>query len=353
MANKKTILVAPLNWGLGHATRCIPIINELLAHNYQVLLASDGAALSLLQKEFPHLPSLELPDYKITYAQNARGFKWKLASQALHILRAAGQEKKIIRQLVATGQIHGIISDNRLGVRHKKVPSVYVTHQLEVLSGATTWLTTRLHRAVIKKHNACWVPDTAGSNNLSGRLGHPKKLPTQVSYLGILSRMKKTNLQKKYDIAVLLSGPEPQRSLLEVHLKKELQTVNKKIVFVLGKMDNQPTCHQENHFVIYNYLTSQELEQLINQSELVISRSGYTTLMDLATLEKKAFFIPTPGQYEQEYLAKRLQRLGIAPQCSQAVFTAKELEKTSDFKGLTRLPQAESWSLRFKLFEGK
>lgn len=353
MPNKKTILVAPLHWGLGHATRCVPIVRELLNQGYQVLLGSDGAALELLRKEFPQLPFVELPSYQIRYSKKGTTLKWKLFAGSVKIWSAVQKEKKIIHKLVTTGQIQGIISDNRWGVRHKKVPSVYITHQLRVLSGKTTWLTTLIHTQIIQKFDACWVPDTAGEDNLSGQLGHPRNLPPHVSYIGVLSRMKKKVMPPQYDLLVLLSGPEPQRTLLEEKLKKELSGLDKKIAFVLGKMEKTQSRVQEKNFTLYNYLTTKDLEEIINRSSLIISRSGYTTLMDLAAMGKKAFFIPTPGQYEQEYLAQRLDYQGIVPYSTQANFKATDLEKASQYSGLQPIEVGNLWKSRFILFEGK
>lgn len=353
MHEKKTILVAPLHWGLGHATRCIPIINALIENDYTPLLASDGAALELLRKEFPNLESIELPSYQITYAKKASGFKWKLLFDSPKMLKAINDEKKVVKQLVAEGRIDGIISDNRLGVRNKKVPSAFITHQLNVLTGNTTWLSTKMHFDIIKKFDICWVPDIAGVNNLSGKLGHPEKLPEHVKYIGPLSRMKKRPLEKKYDILVLLSGPEPQRTILEEKLMLELKNSEKKILFVLGKVEEKKLAYNEENFRVYNFMGSRALEKAINESEVVISRSGYTTIMDLAVLEKKAFFIPTPGQFEQEYLAKRLKTLGMVPSCKQDNFKIDKLENIAVFKGLKNPGSNSDLKSIFSLFEGK
>tara|TARA_R110000850_G_scaffold254614_1_gene380229 strand:- start:118804 stop:119865 length:1062 start_codon:yes stop_codon:yes gene_type:complete len=353
MQENKTILVAPLHWGLGHATRCIPIINALIENDYTPLLASDGAALELLRNEFPNLEFIELPSYQITYAKKASGFKWKLLFDSPKMLKAINEEKKIVKQLVSEGRIHGIISDNRLGVRNKRVPSAFITHQLNVLTGNTTWLSTKMHLDIIKKFDACWVPDIEGVGSLSGKLGHPEKLPENVKYIGPLSRMKKRQLDKKYDILVLLSGPEPQRTILEEKLMLELKNSEKKILFVLGKVEEKKHTYNEENFRVYNFMSSKALEKAINESEVVISRSGYTTIMDLAVLEKKAFFIPTPGQFEQEYLAKRLKTLGMVPSCKQDNFNIEKLDNIAVFKGLKSPGTNMDLKSIFSLFEGK
>ena len=207
---KKRILVAVLNWGLGHATRCIPIIKALQEHNFKVFIASDGAALELLKKEFPNIKAFELPSYNISYSKSAYTFKWKLLRETPGILKAINQERKEIKKLVESYQVTAIISDNRFGCRHKHIPSVFITHQLKVLSGSTSLLSSKIHQKYISKFKECWVPDLPGKDNLSGVMGHLKKTPKNVKYIGPLSRFKNMPQPKKYNYAVILSGPEPQ-----------------------------------------------------------------------------------------------------------------------------------------------
>lgn len=355
MLQKKTILVAPLHWGLGHATRCIPIIKALLEYNFNVLLASDGPALLLLQKEFPELESLELPSYNITYPKDGKYFKWKMLLKLPRIQKTISTEKSIVKQLVAEGKIHGIISDNRFGVRNSKIPCVFITHQLNVLSGSTSYFSSKIHQKIIKKFDACWVPDTDDVvMNLSGKLGHLNHEPFPVKYIGVLSRMKKKEVPKTIDILALISGPEPQRTIFEEKLKTTLKKSKKKIIMVRGIVEEEQKWQDFENIKIVNFMLSDELEDTVNKSEVVISRSGYTTIMDLTILEKQAFFIPTPGQYEQEYLAKRLKNLGIVPSCKQEKFNLKKLDKILVYKGLKRVSQQSvDFKKLFSLFEGK
>jgi uncharacterized protein (TIGR00661 family) len=347
---KKNILIAPLNWGLGHAIRCIPIINQLIAQNFNPILASDGAALEILKKEFPHLVCLELPSYHIEYQGKKGSLKLKLLKNSPKIIQAVFAEKKLTKKWIAQYNLHGIISDNRLGVRHKKITSVYITHQLNVLSGSTTWLSSKMHQFYINKFNQCWVPDVDGVPNLTGDLGHLGIKNEAVKYIGPLSRLEKKELKKKYDLMVILSGPEPQRTFLEEKLLQELQEYKGRILFVKGIMQSQQFVTQENQFTIYNYMTSQEIENAFNQSDLVISRSGYTTVMDLAKLEKKAFFIPTPGQYEQEYLAKKYKKEGLVPYCKQDKFKLKKLLEVDLYKGFQSFNTEIDWKVLFAIF---
>jgi uncharacterized protein (TIGR00661 family) len=347
---KKNILVAPLNWGLGHATRCIPIINALLENNFIPIIASDGIALDILKKEFPDLQFLELPSYRIEYPKNGKCFKWKMFKNSPKMITAILEEKKIVKEWITQYDLSGIISDNRLGVRSKKIPSVFITHQLKVLTGNTTWITSKLHQNIIRKFSECWVPDFKEKPNLTGKLGRLKNTNLNLKYIGPLSRFKKIDLPKKYDLMVLLSGPEPQRTLLEEKLILELTKYEGKILFVRGVIENEPKTSRAGNTVFYNFMTSSELEIAFNESEIVLCRSGYTTIMDLTKLGKRAFFIPTPGQYEQEYLAKKLLKDGLYPFKSQEEFVVENLYEVDLYKGFETKENTLDWTILFQVF---
>jgi uncharacterized protein (TIGR00661 family) len=353
MELKKRILVAPLNWGLGHATRCIPIINALITHNFEPIIASDGVALELLKKEFPLLEAINLPSYKVTYSKKGKNFKLKLLKDSPKMLKAIKAEKAQIKDLIKTTQIDGIISDNRLGVYSKKVPSVFISHQLNVLSGSTTWLSSKMHQHIIKKFDECWVPDVSKEPSLSGRLGHLENFSIPLKYLGVISRFNPISIEKKYDLMVLLSGPEPQRTMLEEHLLEELKTYKGQLLFVKGKIEAEQSIQQNSNTTVINFMRSEALEIALNESEMVLSRSGYTTVLDLAKLGKKAFFIPTPGQFEQEYLAERLDEKGIVPYCSQEHFNINQLERIENYKGFDAITSETDFKVLFSLFERK
>ncbi len=353
MSFRKRILVAPLNWGLGHATRCIPIIRELENHKFQPVLASDGMALNLLRKEFPDLETLELPSYDISYSKKGQFFKIKMLQSTPKLVKAVKAERNAIQRILNTHNIDGIISDNRFGVYSKNVPSVFITHQLQVLSGNTTWLSTKMHQRIIQKFDECWVPDSIGEDNLSGRLGHTDLSGSIVKYIGPLSRFKKNDIPKRYDLLVLLSGPEPQRSQLETILLKELKRYKGKVLFVRGLVEAEVKRAEEDHLELHNYMTSSDLEKAINESNYVLSRSGYTSIMDLEKLQKKGFFIPTPGQFEQEYLAERFTALGLVPSCKQEDFSVEKLENLANFKGLSFIDYSTNYRKLFSLFQGE
>ena len=350
---KKRILVAPLNWGLGHATRCIPIIQALIDHKFDPIIASDGASLDLLKKEFPLLICIELPSYHIQYSKYGFLLKWQLAMNIPKLLKAIKEERHQVQKLIKEYAIDGIISDNRFGVYsiNKAIPSSYITHQINVFSGITTFISTKLHQGIIKKHDECWIPDYENTPNLSGKLSHVKNPKLHLKYIGPLSRFKKAEGESKYNIMLLLSGPEPQRQILEEKLIHEFKDYKRNIILVQGKIEKQQTTVQKGNILVYNFMNSHELEKTMQCSDVIVSRSGYTTIMDLAALGKKAFFIPTPGQNEQYILAKTIEASQIAPYCKQNAFNLKEFEKIKDYKGFLALQDKPDFKKLFSLFE--
>ena len=350
---KRNILVAPLNWGLGHASRCIPIIRELEKHNFNPIIASDGPALSLLKKEFPHVLHLELPSYQIEYSVKEANFKWKFLKNSPKIISAIVSEKKLIKRWCIEYNLKGIISDNRLGVFNNKIPSVIITHQLKVLSGNTTFFSTKIHQFFIKNFAECWVPDFKSNVNFSGNLGHLRNSNLNIHYIGTLSRLEKQEIPIKYDLMVLLSGPEPQRTILEDKLFIELKKFHKRVIFIRGIVDEKQETEQKNNITVVNFMTSRELETAMNQSEKILCRSGYTSIMDLIQLGKKAFFIPTPGQFEQEYLAKKMKRGGILPYSKQCDFKIEKIIELDFYSGFPSVSEPTKWKILFDLFESE
>lgn len=329
----KRILVAPLNWGLGHASRCIPIINSLIENDFQPILAGDGVSLELLRKEFPQLKYYKLPSYNIKYTRQGADLKLKLFLQAPGLIKSIIKERSLINTIVKNESIDGIISDNRFGVWSQKVPSVYITHQLRVLSGSTTWLTTKLHARIFSKFDECWIPDQKTEKNLSGEMSRNLFSGAKIKFIGPLSRFSKQDVEKDIDLLIILSGPEPQREILEKILRKELMHFNGKCVLVRGLISDRQNIVQKKGIRIVDFMLKEELETYLNRSKLVISRSGYSSIMDLNAIGAKAFFIPTPGQYEQHYLAKRLKELALADFVNQESFSLEEIQNSKNYKG--------------------
>ncbi len=307
---QKTVLVAPLNWGLGHATRCIPIIQALLAQDVRVLLASDGRAHELLRQEFPELPIFQLPAYNITYRTHNMVFN--MAVQLPKIIWAILREQFAIRRLVRAQGIDGIISDNRFGCFHFGIPTVFMTHQinLKIPFRPLEILARWGNRCWIRLFNTCWIPDVEGKPNLSGSLSHDISL-RRVQYIGVLSRMRAYEISKKYDAIAVISGPEPQRSYFEAAILKQAKQLPQYHFLIVGGKPEEDTHQRAAHVEYVAFLGSKALNDAILASDMVISRSGYSTLMDLAHLRKPALLIPTPGQTEQEYLAEHFMEQGI------------------------------------------
>jgi len=306
MLKNETVLIAPLNWGLGHATRCIPLINKCLKNGNKVIIASDGEAMDLLKKEFPQLPAEELSGYDIRYPKKAFLMPLYMLMQSRNVYKSIKREHKETQQIVEKYAITQIISDNRYGVYHKKIPSFFLSHQLRVLSGIFTPISTYIQKKLLRSFDEVWVPDYPDKKNLSGKLSHELSLDKPIKYIGPMSRLNKNQKPKKTDIFILLSGPEPQRSLLEKKLIQILSPTEYKIILVQGKIAEKKKNTQKGTIKIINYLLGEEIEGYLQSSRLVISRSGYTSIMDYHHLNLKALLVPTPGQYEQEYLAKHL-----------------------------------------------
>jgi uncharacterized protein (TIGR00661 family) len=324
----KRVLISPLDWGLGHATRCIPIIYELLNQNCTVIIAADGPTEILLKSEFPQLSFLKLRGYAIQYSQRKSWFSIKIFLQIPKIIRAIYYEHRWLKKTVKENNIDIVISDNRFGLYHTTVSCIYITHQLVIKTGNrfTEKIARRIHYHFIKKYTHCWVPDFEGSNNLAGELSHPKKNIDTVKYIGALSRFKiKPGVEKKYDLLLLLSGPEPQRSIFEKLLRQQLQTFLGTFLLVRGLPESDSNDISQQNITVKNHLDANELNEAILQSNLVISRSGYTTIMDLVKLQQKAVLIPTPGQTEQEYLAQHLTQQKIFYSVEQDKFILNEV----------------------------
>ena len=301
---QKGILFTVLNWGLGHASRSIPIIQSLLEEDNKVTLASDGAALEMLRLEFPELPFIELPGYNVKYSKKKSGFNKRILKQIPHFLKTIDSEKKVVQGL--ENQFDLIISDNRYGCFFDNKKSIFIGHQLNILfpdSKIVAAIINKVHRKKLENFQEIWIPDSP-ELKLSGKLS--KGFEKQSKYIGLSSRMKLESIPKIYDVCVLVSGPEPQRSVLEEALLNLLAQSGLNVVFIRGLINPTKELKHSN-FEMHSSLFGAELNKKMNQSKMVICRSGYSSIMDLVVLNKKALLIPTPGQSEQEYLAKHLK----------------------------------------------
>jgi predicted glycosyltransferase len=323
----KKVLIAPLNWGLGHATRCIPLIEQHIAEGCDVHIASDGDALKILQKEFKNLQFHTLPAYDVKYGTEDNFFT-SLLFQLPSLMKNVSKEFVSVQQLQKEYGFDLIISDNRPGVKSKRAKSVYLTHQLEFKVKYGSRLGHRFHKMLYKDFDEVWVPDVEPPQNLAGKLSVSKD--KKVKYIGHLTRAQKVLEAKLYDVLLLLSGPEPQRSKLEDELYRQLKSTKLKVALIRGT--SVPRLRTNPKFTIIDLATSAEVDKLVAQSKVVMARTGYSTLMDLAVWQKPCVLVPTPGQPEQEYLGEYIKSQGWALVTSQKEISVKtQIEEAKPF----------------------
>jgi uncharacterized protein (TIGR00661 family) len=331
LSPKPVILVAPLDWGLGHATRSVPIIHTLIRLNCSVLLAGNGKIKTLLQKEFPQLPFLDLEGYNVSYSARKWSFPFSMATQIPKIFSAIENENLWLADKVKEYGIEAVISDNRYGLYHRHIPTVFMTHQLLIRTSlgrqADKYL-QQLNYNYINQFTECWIPDQQGAVNLAGDLSHPLSEPSvPLKYLGPLSRFSRAAREpaSQQQLLVLLSGPEPQRTILERLLSEQLIHHTGTVTLVRGLPGNTLLPSLPGNIFPHNHLSVEELEEEFSKASFVIARCGYSTIMDLAVLQKKGILIPTPGQTEQEYLAKHLMDMNFALCIEQSKFRLKNV----------------------------
>ena len=324
MKNNRRILISPLDWGLGHASRIIPIINRYIELGDNVIIAGSGLSFELLKKQFPTLHSIEIPSFKMKYSSR-NSQVWAVVKAFPRLIFYSIKEHQVLKRIVKEENIDFIVSDNRFGLFHNTTPSAYITHQLLIkLPKGWTWLepfVAFVHRCIINRFTECWVPDYENKEkSLAGELSHPAIMPRCVKYIGAISRFSKrctpyghetitpnsSLLTPNFALAIL-SGAEPQRTMLEEELLISLQEdQHENIILVQGKIEAQQKITKVGKVIVYNYMSAEELQKNILKADKIICRSGYSSIMDLYALGKlqNATFIPTPGQTEQEYLAK-------------------------------------------------
>lgn len=319
---KPVVLICPLNWGLGHAARCVPVVRAFLNEGCQIVVAAEGGPLALLKNEFSEtIEYCQFPGMNVRYS--GKNMVLNMARQLPALLQAIWKEHRLLKKIVQETKADVVVSDNRYGLWHRGVRSVFVTHQvfiqlplqLKVLEPVLYGM----NRYFMKKYDHCWVPDFRGEYNLSGLLSHKKKLKG-LNFVGPLSRFASGTQETGQEellrlptdyFLVILSGPEPQRSLLEQELIRQFDAAALEVIFVRGKIGEAPVEGTPLRTML-NHASTPIMKQLIANARLVVCRPGYSTLMDLAVFGKKALVIPTPGQTEQEYLGRMLHQQGSA-----------------------------------------
>lgn len=307
------VLIAPLNWGLGHAARCIPLVENYLAQGAEVVLGGDGDSLVLLRRRFPDLRVLAFAPLRLRYsAGNSQ--VWAMCRALPRLLRSAMLDHRLLRERLEIEHFDLIISDNRFGLFTRDARCVYITHQLTIrLPHLWRWLepsARAMHACVCRRYSEVWVPDYA-EDGLSGELGHKAATGLRIRYIGPLTRFRNIppvadSPYSRYDIVILLSGLEPQRTLLEQQLLTRYDGTSWSVLLVQGLASKPMTVIRHHGLTVVPHLNDTDLAAALRGAEHIVARSGYSTIMDFAALGvlDKAELIPTPGQPEQEYLAQ-------------------------------------------------
>ena len=319
--SKPRILVSPLDWGLGHATRLIPVIDQLIQQGAEVIIGANGRSLTLLQETFPRQKTLELPGYKVSYSRT--NFQvLKILTQIPRLVSVIKEENRLATEWVKQFNISGIISDNRYGIWNKDIPSIFICHQISPIIPEIFSLLKKqvynTHLRYMRPFREIWIPDFAGDENISGELSHHFPIPENAKFIGPLSRFQTMEEIKPWsyselkgkspDILAVLSGPEPQRSIFENRIVAQSRHINRMVWIVQGRTEVHEISQQGNVTFI-SFMGQNDLYRGLKEANMVISRSGYSSIMDFIALGiKKWVLIPTPGQTEQEYLAKKLSQ---------------------------------------------
>lgn len=310
MFNGARILVAPLDWGLGHSARCVPVIQRLIDHGAVPILGADGGPLALLRREFPQLEHVRIPGVDVRYSKGSNQL-WSMARQFPAMVRSVQAERALFDRLRHQLRLDAVISDQRFGIRSAELPSVVITHQVFPFTPFAQAALRKLNLHHLGRFDRCWIMDEAKAPGLAGELSHGRSLPANARYIGAVSRMvpPKATAKQRYDVVAVISGPEPQRTMLEHRLIEQLRELPGEHLLVLG-LPKGDRNERIGNLTVRSHMGGQELAEAMLASRLIVSRSGYTTLMDLAAIGRSALIIPTPGQAEQEYLGDLHTRTG-------------------------------------------
>jgi uncharacterized protein (TIGR00661 family) len=338
----KHILVSPLSWGLGHATRDLPIIRCFLEHGHHVTVAACGRGFTLLKQEVPQCDFVEMLDYPSPYSES-KYFVPKFLAMAPVMLAAIERETYLVRRLFKQRKFDLVLSDNRFRVRSRHIPSFVISHQLRFMTPprltAFEFMTEFFNRMYLNPFDRVIVPDAADPvENLSGRMSHQMrwmKQDNKVYYAGVIASVPKLDLPEDIDVFISISGPEPQRTQLEKIILSQVSDLKDlRVVVTLGQPEVKETRQIGNNITVYGYLDRKGQAEMMNRAKLVVCRSGYTTVMELAELGKKALMIPTPGQTEQEYLGRFYADHGYYHCVSQyELKLAENIKKARDLTG--------------------
>jgi len=338
------VLYGICSWGLGHATRSLPVIRRLIKEGADITIISHGNSLEFLRKELrgEEIRFFDIKDYPIPVSETKGAFIAKSIMYWPKFMRRMNRGIKFVAKLSEREKFDVIISDGRYDIYSRRIPSFLITHQVRILNPFKLRIfefgSEIFNLFFLKRFVKFLIPDYENSDNLSGKLSHDLRLikRNQISYIGVLSDFRKRDLRKDIDLLVSLSGPEPQRGILERILMNQIKNLDRRIVFTLGRPDKD-IFRREKNIEIYSIVSKEKREELMNRAKMIVARSGYSTIMDLAIVKTKALLIPTPGQVEQEYLAKyHLRKKSFYCVEQSEIDLPRDLEIAKDFTGIRR-----------------
>jgi uncharacterized protein (TIGR00661 family) len=336
------IIYGVCSWGLGHATRSLPVIRKLIAEKNNITVISNGRSLEVLKKELGDAASyVDIPDYPMLVSENTRQFMAKSMVYWPVFIKRIEDGLAELQKILDKQSYDCIISDARYDMYSKKIPSFFISHQMRIMNPLHIKMfenaMERFNMFFFKRYVGVIVPDFK-EQNLSGELSHNLKRinENKIHYVGVLSDFKKKHVKKDIDYLISISGPEPQRSFLEEKLAAQVGNLQGNVVMTLGKTEDYSVV-KKKHLTTYTFVNKELREELLNRAKLVVSRSGYSTIMDVAVIGTKALFIPTPGQIEQEYLSEYHNKLGTFYSVSQnAIHLESDVVIAQEKTGITK-----------------
>ena len=378
------VLVAPLDWGLGHATRCVPVVREFLRCGAEVELAVVKDNANFFREVFPDLRQRLAPSYNIVYPKHGYNMALWLLKNSMHLNSIMRYEHHFAEEMVERHGYDVIFSDNRFAFYSKNAYSIYMTHQRRIAFpkafSAFEGVGILWHSGIMRKFDEVWVPDMEFFPGYAGSLSHSGATPGDkpMRYVGALSRFSEyVESQKKaddvklesdvdlmsvsefmansasvewnvqprerYKVAAIVSGVEPARTRFETRLRKVLSEIPGHHVMILGKPSLGSKNWKEGNIEFWTHLATNEFADVVRRADFVVSRGGYSTVMDMAELGAKCIFVPTPGQFEQVVLAHDLSEAGYAAEIPEDDLSVETL--TSAFESSAAMPLAEKQNL--------
>lgn len=346
------VLVAPLDWGLGHATRCAPVVREFLEKGCDVEIAVTKGNAAILREMFPDVRQRLAPSYNIVYPKHGYNMAFWLLKNSAHLNAVMRAEHHYAEEMVERHGYDILVSDNRFAFRSRKAKSVYMTHQCRIAfpkmlrmfeAFGAAW-----HASVMSRFDEVWVPDVPEFPGYAGKLSHVDSCPRPLKFVGPLSRFSMLSdlvpaspqsAAKDLDVVAVVSGVEPARSRFESRLRSVLSQIPGKHVVILGKPASSQKTWTEGNVTFYNHLPTREFAEVISRAGWVISRGGYSTVMDMALLGARCIFVPTPGQYEQVVLAADLSAAGYAVSMEEDALTVDSLKGALQRTDVVELPR--------------